>query len=154
MTYCIYHMQIHFMYFQVEHIPYIDGLVQERHNSILKILQENKKPFTEVIIIPICKELPVVHEIQYCHSYGTLKWTTLTLKHYVIGVTTSCHLFWIVQEGRNSIIWSYIIIALKYQSIFICLSKVKKKNMQSMPRKWLSITFCVSHERLNPFNCS
>ena len=38
----------------------IDGLVQERRNSILVwYYRRGKKLFTENIMVPICKELPV-----------------------------------------------------------------------------------------------
>ena len=57
---------------------HIDGLVQKRRNYILVILQERQKMFTKVIIIVICKDLQVLYEIHYCHSYGMLKLTILT----------------------------------------------------------------------------
>ena len=95
-------------------ILHIDGLVQDRRNPILVILQERQKLFAEAIITSICKESSVLYEIHYCHSYGELEVTILTHKHYVIGVTTSCHQFWFVQERGNSTIWSYIFLALKY----------------------------------------
>ena len=118
----------------------------DRRNSILVILPEAKNLWVEAIITPICKESPVLYEIHYCHSYGMFKSTILTLEHYVIGVTTSCHQFWLVQERRNSTIWSYVFLALKYQTIFICLSKLKIH--VKYPQEMMRIAFCVSYERL------
>ena len=66
-----------------------------------------------VYIAPICKDFPVSYKIHLWHSDGMLKSTILTLKLCVIGVTTWYDRFWLVQERRTFMIWSYAFLALE-----------------------------------------
>ena len=78
-----------------------------------------------------------------------LKLTIVTLKHYVIGVTISCHQFWLAQERLRN-----LELRLSYTEIlnsFIFAYQIKKhvKYAQEM----IETCSCMSYERLDETIC-